>query len=428
MATRIFPVSDSGIKERILAWADGFKCVSYLCPNGYAYPEGPFPHLLAVGSKAIQIKDGAFNTLINKPLDAWWFGYLGYDLKNEIEILPIPAKPSFDLPTAFFFEPEVLLYLEETQIRIDASSPKDVWDSILRVTLPTFSAIPSSTLRFFDTPQSYQHKVEQIRNWIGEGRVYEVNLCQFFESDLKISGLQAFYELQKTSPMPFSAWTKGPGFEIVSVSPERFLKKKGRLLLSQPMKGTAPRHSKEAEDSSSRMHLLNSEKERAENLMIVDLVRNDLARVSTVGSTRVDELFGIYSFPKVHQMLSTVSSELRNDQAWIDALKSCFPMGSMTGAPKIEAMKVIDELEAYQRGAFSGALGYIGPNQDFDFNVLIRSLFINHKTGKVGFAIGSAITWDSSPEAEWNECAAKASAMLNLFKASWVDIPQVTKS
>lgn len=421
-----FHFQDPALFEKLLAWADSFPYACYLNPNGYTYPQQPSAHVLAVGRNAVSSELLVFDQLKSKPTGKWWFGYLGYDLKNELEALPEPNSLSLGLPDAFFFEPEILVFPEKSSILIRADEPDHVWEAIHTSPAPLFLPIPPSTVVGWDSMESYCQKVEQIRHWIGEGRVYEVNLCQHFEVSSEVIGLHAFIELQRLSPMPFGSWLKGPGFEIASASPERFLKKTGRKLLSQPIKGTAPRFGDMAKDIQSRNELLHSEKERAENLMIVDLVRNDLARVSATGSTRVDELFGIYSFPKVHQMISSVSSKLRGDKNWVEALRSAFPMGSMTGAPKLEAIKVIDELENYRRGAFSGALGYITPKQDFDFNVLIRSIFLNHTTKKAGFSVGSAITWDSDPFAEWNECAAKSAAILKLFGMDWDSIKHET--
>jgi para-aminobenzoate synthetase component 1 len=219
--------------------------------------------------------------------------------------------------------------------------------------------------------------------------------------------------------MPFSGWFKGNQFEIASASPERYLKKEGSSLVSQPIKGTIRRGANPEEDERLKHQLRNSEKERAENMMIVDLVRNDLAKVSVTGSTTVEEMFGIYPFPKVFQMISTVTSVLKPDLTMLDPILSSFPMGSMTGAPKIEVMKQIANLEPFKRGAFSGALGYFGPEETFDFNVLIRSLFINHQIKQSGFAVGSAITIDSVGQEEWEECKLKAAALLALCGSTW---------
>lgn len=418
-----FQIDDSSLIAKALAWANLYSLVSYLCPNGYAYPSNPFQHILAVGSRCLEFQNGStFETLAQKPDCGWWFGYLGYDLKNELEKLKTTSNQGIVLPNACFFEAEVLVFFGQGSLVVEAENPYEVWAAIKKT--PAFDSfqIPPVSFNASENQDSYTQKVAQIRSWIEEGRIYEVNLCQFFIADTATSGLNAFCKLQEISPMPFSAWFKGPGFEIVSASPERFLKKVGSRLTSQPIKGTALRYADAEQDRISAHQLHHSEKERAENLMIVDLVRNDLAQVSTIGSTGVDELFGIYSFPKVHQMISTVSSQLDENQSWINAITSAFPMGSMTGAPKIEAMNVIDELETNRRSAFSGAMGYISPENDFDFNVLIRSLFINHQSPKMGFAVGSAITWESVAEEEWLECASKASALLGLFGTDWKSV------
>jgi para-aminobenzoate synthetase component 1 len=261
-----------------------------------------------------------------------------------------------------------------------------------------------------------------VQNQIREGNVYELNLCQFFTADAAPDGRSFYQRLNGKSPMPFSGWLKAGALEIASASPERYLKKTGRQLVSQPIKGTRPRGSSEAEDLELKNDLATSEKERAENMMIVDLVRNDLARVSETGSTGVPEIFGIYGFPTVFQMISTVTSTLQEGLDACDALDSSFPMGSMTGAPKSEVLQWIQTLEPFRRGGFSGALGFFGPEGDFDFNVLIRSLFINHTENKCGFAVGSAITIDSVPEQEWDECRTKAASILEICKTDWESI------
>jgi para-aminobenzoate synthetase component 1 len=220
--------------------------------------------------------------------------------------------------------------------------------------------------------------------------------------------------LQK-SPTPFASYFKYDHQYLLCASPERFIKKSGDKLFSQPIKGTIKRGVDEAEDAQLKNELLHSEKELAENLMIVDLVRNDLARSSKTGSVNVDELFGIYSFKQVHQMISTVSSIIKNDTHIIDAIKHAFPMGSMTGAPKIMAMELIEKYETTKRGLYSGAIGYIAPNGDFDFNVVIRSLQYNAATKYLSYEVGSAITFDSIAEQEHDECLLKAKAIMDVL-------------
>jgi para-aminobenzoate synthetase component 1 len=229
--------------------------------------------------------------------------------------------------------------------------------------------------------------------------------------------LQVYADLLKKSPVPFGAFVKSNGCYLMCASPERFLKKTGNRMLSQPIKGTSKRGVNEAEDIALKQALLNSEKERAENLMIVDLVRNDLARSAKTGTVKVEELFGIYSFEQVHQMISTVSATLADGIHWVDALKYAFPMGSMTGAPKISAMHLIEQYERTARGLYSGAVGYITPEGDFDFNVVIRSLQYNSINQFLNFEVGGAITYDSIPEKEYEECLIKAGAILDTLSS-----------
>jgi para-aminobenzoate synthetase component 1 len=226
--------------------------------------------------------------------------------------------------------------------------------------------------------------------------------------------------------MPFSGWMMANEVELACVSPERFLRKKERELLTQPIKGTAPRGKNPEEDAENKKRLVNSEKERAENMMIVDLMRNDLARISETGSVEVPEIFGIYSFPGVHQMISTVRSKLLADVDFGDIYKATFPMGSMTGAPKQEVMYWIRQLEPVRRGGYSGCLGYWDGSGDSDTNVLIRTLFIHHGLKRCGLAVGSAITIDSDPEQEWEECGTKAGGILSLFGSSWEETLEST--
>jgi para-aminobenzoate synthetase component 1 len=417
---KIWVEADDKSFLQALTWARLFPFACYLDGNGYSeYPRGSFPRILAIGTKSLNLVEGKiFENLQGKEEGETWFGYLSYDLKNELFDLESHKENRLGFPLASFFMADVVLEWEGNRISLTGLDPEKVWNSI-----QTCSAVQPETrraidIRDFQSKESYCQSVEKIKDGIRKGHVYEVNYCRYFECGEALDGLQAYLGLRELSPSPFSGWYKTPDFEIASASPERFLKKSGRHLITQPIKGTAPRRSDPEKDRMEIRNLLNSEKERAENLMIVDLVRNDLARVSVPGSTTVTELFGIYSFPQVHQMTSTVESDLRETVDWTDVLRSTFPMGSMTGAPKLEVMKWIDDLETQQRGAFSGALGCIGPENDFDFNVLIRSLFINHRLNKAGFAVGSAITIDSIAEQEWEECENKASAIRRWLEGS----------
>ena len=420
MTSENFPV-EPDFWFKVYSWSFGHAFACILDGNEYEIPfGGTFKKIAAFGSSELKWAENNFfanfpSTQKGKNV----FGYLGYDLKNETERLISDNIDFLEFPNAIFFEAEIIIEEKASQIEITGDNPQNILQEILSAT--PFSARSLKEISFIKTihKSEYVKAVETIQGLIREGSVYEINFCQFFEAHQSFCGLSAFVELKETMPMPFSGWFKANEFEIASASPERFLKKDGSKLVSQPMKGTAKRGKNETEDMAQKHFLVNSEKERAENLMIVDLVRNDLAKVSKPGSTKVDELFGIYPFPTVFQMVSTVSSELKDDNTWADALLSAFPMGSMTGAPKIEVLKQLEMLETRKRGPFSGALGYITAREDFDFNVLIRSVFINHKTNKAGFAVGSAITIDSDAEEEWTECSNKVAGILNIFGLEW---------
>jgi len=238
---------------------------------------------------------------------------------------------------------------------------------------------------------------------------------EFFAEQALINPISVFQKLNSLSPMPFASLYKLEHKYLICCSPERFLKKSGSRIISQPIKGTARRDVDPKKDEQIKEELQNSEKERAENMMIVDLVRNDLAHSSKPGTTKVEEFFGIYTYNQVHQMISTISSELKDGLAFTEAIKNAFPMGSMTGAPKIKAMELIETYEESRRGLFSGAVGYITPEQDFDFNVVIRSVLYNAATKYLSFQTGSAITYDSVAEKEYEECLLKAKAILQVL-------------
>jgi para-aminobenzoate synthetase component 1 len=263
--------------------------------------------------------------------------------------------------------------------------------------------------------------VEKIRNHILEGDIYEMNLClQFALWEVDIDPLDIYTSLTQRSPTPFSCFTRLNELYILSASPERFLRKQGEILISQPIKGTAKRHTDPGDDLRSKEALFSSEKERAENMMIVDLVRNDLARSSVIGSVHVPEIFGIYSFEQWHQMISSVTGKLRPDVYSVDAISNAFPMGSMTGAPKVKVMELIEHYEDFRRGIYSGAVGYFTPEENFDFNVVIRSIIYNRTSQKLSFAVGSAITYDSDPQAEYDECLLKAKAIIEILSATGI--------
>jgi para-aminobenzoate synthetase component 1 len=265
------------------------------------------------------------------------------------------------------------------------------------------------------TREEYLEKFTQIRQHIEEGDVYELNLCMAFTGQANISPVFRYLELNRLSPAPFSVLQKNGSHYLLCASPERFLRKEGQTILSQPIKGTAPRGETEEEDEKLKDWLRHNEKELAENMMIADLVRNDLAITALPGTVKAEELFGIYSFKQVHQMITSISSRVSPDTHWTDIINNAFPMGSMTGAPKVMAMRLIEKYEHTKREIYSGAAGFVTPEGDFDFNVVIRSLIYNADNHMLGFQVGSAITYDADGPSEYEECLLKAAALCKLL-------------
>lgn len=409
--------------EHLLAWANSFAYSCFLNPNGWqeAYPQGSFPKILAVAQqKASFSLIDEFNWK-----GKWLFGYLGYDLKNHLENLQSQNPATIAFPDSLCFEPLHLFIWEQNTIRI--SSPLGEQELLADIQNFVASKQPKQ-IGHIETKVSfeqYRQNVEAIKNHIVEGDVYELNYCiEFFAENTCIDPTDTYLHLCQLSPMPFSAMLKVEDKYVLCASPERFLKKTGNQLIAQPIKGTIGRGKSPEEDQKNREQLRHSPKEIAENMMIVDLVRNDLARSAVIGSTRVLEFFGIYPFKHVFQMISTIEAKLAPQVSPQKALANAFPMGSMTGAPKIKAMELIERYENSKRGVFSGAIGYYSPEGDFDFNVVIRSIFYDAKEQKISFQVGSAITYDSQAEEEYQECLLKAKAILQVLQA---DVCQVGK-
>jgi len=408
-------------RQKALAWANGFNAFLYLSGNNHQNRFGVFPNLLAVdtASSFSSTTNNSFEKLyeFSKEKKDFLFGHLSYDLKNEIEKLTSRHKDEIGFPSAFFFQPRHLIYFFKDEVSISSfDQPEEIYKAITETHLPQETAYVKPEIKTRISKQAYLEKVEKIRNHLLEGDIYELNFCmEFFAEQALINPISVFQKLNSLSPMPFASLYKLEHKYLICCSPERFLKKSGSRIISQPIKGTARRDVDPKKDEQIKEELQNSEKERAENMMIVDLVRNDLAHSSKPGTTKVEEFFGIYTYNQVHQMISTISSELKDGLAFTEAIKNAFPMGSMTGAPKIKAMELIETYEESRRGLFSGAVGYITPEQDFDFNVVIRSVLYNAATKYLSFQTGSAITYDSVAEKEYEECLLKAKAILQVL-------------
>ncbi len=338
----------------------------------------------------------------------WLFGYFGYDLKNHIEELESGNKALTGVPDLFFMVPRLLLEIDIdkkiTQLKGKAfpEELKEEGQSPLKVQLQNRIS-----------KKEYQDLIEQAKVDIYEGEYYEINLSHPLQFNFEGDPLSLYESMKTAGPVPFGSYLEMDELVICCSSPERFLARSGNRVWSQPIKGTASR-GKEDDAEAELIKLRDSEKERAENLMIVDLVRNDLGRVAIKNSVRVSNLFEIQSFETVHQMVSTVECTVDDEIESEEVIKACFPMGSMTGAPKISAMKAIEKYEHYRRGIYSGAIGYFSPNGDFDFNVVIRTAIINGD--KLIYPVGGAITSDSDAEDEWEETLLKAKAITNIFE------------
>ena len=399
-------------RERALQWAAGFVHCAYFEPNGLDYPYGPFSRLLAVAPAEADGVASLAGLAESAPEPGPRCGFLTYDVKNDIEALTSHNFDALGWPSLHFFTPQTWLYWREEQVEIHGRTA-GVLEQILAQLVPAVPAPQVPTLRPRLSKADYLSAVAAIREDILNGEVYELNLCQeFYAEHVTLAPVDVFSRLMAASPAPFAGFVRWHDHFLLCASPERFLARRGSRIISQPIKGTIRRGITAAEDEEQRQTLLNDEKERAENLMIVDLVRNDLARVAQTGSVRVPELFGLYPFRHLWQMISTVTADLRPGTDLATVLRATFPMGSMTGAPKIRAMQLIEHYENSRRGLYSGSIGYVWPNGDFDFNVVIRSLQYRQDTGYLSFQVGSAITFDSDPEREYEECLLKAKALL----------------
>ena len=364
---------------------------------------------------------------------AWSFGWLGYDLHESLELAalsecpsPVPAHPSA-WPLMHWWEPAVVLEwapgTESPSIVAGAGTPL----AEETMTLVTASREQTQRTATADTghwtplspawsQEAYNAKFNAVQAALQRGDIYEMNLCMPWSGAAPANQSWAMFErLAADTKAPHSAYVQAGPWRTLCASPERFLAKRGNTLHSQPIKGTVKRGATEAEDDALRDALANSEKEQAENVMIVDLVRNDLSRVAERDSVCVDELFGIHTFATVHQMISSISCTVSPDASPLDIMRATFPMGSMTGAPKLSAMKHIAQLEETGRGLYSGALGYVDPKGDWDLNVVIRSLMHHAKTERVDATFGGAITLLAEAESEYDECLLKAQALRNCF-------------
>jgi len=432
-----FPIKTKNATEfrnKLLYLSEELEYFCFLDSNNYPnYPYSTFGSLFAIDTAAVVTANknclDAFADFQKHHKD-WLFGYLSYDLKNEIESnLHSLHFDGIQHPLLHFFVPKYLVKIEKNKIEVGVYGNNDIeikynleqFYSLLEraessYNLPiTNYKLPQIQQRF--SKQDYLTTVEKIKAHILRGDIYEMNLCQeFYAENTTIHPLAVFNKLNTLSKAPFTSFFKNQENYLLCASPERFLKRLKNKLISQPIKGTRKRGETKTEDNKIKQDLFFNEKERSENVMIVDLVRNDFSRIALDNTVDVEELFGIYSFEQVHQLISTVTCEIESHTSFTEIIKAVFPMGSMTGAPKISAMKIIEALEKTKRGLFSGCVGYITPNGHFDFNVVIRSILYQASKKYISIQTGSAITIDCDAEQEYEECLLKGKAMFEALQ------------
>ena len=424
-------ISDPSLfKEKISLWSQQFRELTILDSNSQSNENQlykTYDFVVAVDAfTSIQTDfEKAFEDVYQyqSKSNDWLFGYLAYDLKNDVEHLQSQNFDGLGFSDLYFFQPKKIFLLKDTTLEIQyLNMCDDEIDSDFEEILNQEkgeSQESKVTIQQRISKENYLKKVNKMLAHILLGDIYEANFCmEFYAEEAVIAPYEVYKKLNEISDAPFSVYFKKNQQYLLSASPERYLKKENEKVISQPIKGTAKRNSNSELDKQNKIALLNNPKERSENIMIVDLVRNDLSQTATKGSVEVEELCEIYSFNQVHQMISTVVSNVSHTTSPVEILRTTFPMGSMTGAPKISAMKIIEDLEETKRGLYSGAVGYFTPSGNFDFNVVIRSILYNSENQYLSFSVGSAITAEAIPENEYEECLLKAKAMFEVLQVN----------
>ena len=413
-------------KKQLLGWAQQFREVVFFDSNNYQQLYTSYDTVLAVDAFT-SVKTDFHNSfdelkIYQQTTKDWIFGYLSYDLKNDTEDLKSDNFDGLQFPDLFFFQPKKIFLLKGNQLEIQYLN---LCDDEIEDDLKTIAGYCKQEtvkgqplyIKQRISKESYLKKAKDMLGHIHRGDIYEANFCmEFYAENSGIDPFETYASLNAISEPPFAVFFKNYKQYLLSASPERYIRKEGTKIISQPIKGTARRSDTVDEDKTIQKELSLNEKERSENIMIVDLVRNDLSRTATKGSVNVEELCGAYAFKQVHHLISTVISEIEDSTSPVDVIRTTFPMGSMTGAPKISAMQIIEKLEETKRGLYSGAVGYFTPQGDFDFNVVIRSILYNEANNYVSFSVGSAITSKAIPEQEYEECLLKARAMRSVLE------------
>ena len=359
------------------------------------------------------------------PFVAGGIGYFSYDLAREVEELPNIAKEDIDIPHCYynFYDNIIILDNFEKSVYVSAlgilkpqeESIYDIEQCIKKGKRITYEKVGNIRNKFTSgfEKSHYLNTISKVRAYIKSGDIYITNLTQRFSCTISKSAYEIYRDLRYINPSPFAAFMNFENFNIICSSPERFLSIKDRKVETRPIKGTMPRGINAAEDLKNKNILINSKKDKAELLMVVDLERNDLSKVCKPNSVKVTELFKLEEYSTVFHLVSTVIGELKETESSLDCIKACFPGGSITGTPKIRSMEIIEELEPVRRTIYTGALGYLGFEGNVDLNIIIRTILI--KDNKAYFGVGGGITWDSKEEFEYDETLDKAKALMRVL-------------
>ncbi len=417
-----FSKNITNFKDSLLSWSQQFETIIWLDSNNYKQQYSSFDCALAADEFTSIKTDfhNAFDKLkeYQSTTEDYIFGYITYDVKNDVEELTSSNFDGLNFDDLYFFQPKKIIFIKGNSIEfqylkmVDDEIEND-FEEILRFKKTKAKKQKNNIkIKLRIHKDEYHSKVNKVLEHVKRGNIYEANFCQeFYAENSIIDPVEVYKHLNQISEPPFASFLRIDEKYALCASPERYLRKENTKIISQPIKGTAKRLVSEFDDDQLALDLMRDEKERAENVMIVDLVRNDLSKTAKKGSVKVEELCKVYSFKQVHQLISTVVSEIKETTHPVDIIKDTFPMGSMTGAPKVSAMKIIETLEETKRGLYSGTIGYFSPKNDFDFNVMIRSIFYNKEKKYISYSVGGAITSKSIPEKEYEECLLKAKAM-----------------
>lgn len=412
------------IKNQLIQWGNQFEHVVWLDSNAYPDSDKTYEAILAVDASKVFQSDSpdALNELkeYRKANKDWLFGYLSFNAGATTNPQQNTDREEnlLEFPKLSFFHPRKIFFIKEDSIEIHYASDKESeieadWKAINDVKVQDYlQNKPNLQVASRLSKPEYLDKIQEIQAYIEQERITEINFCQEFYAHAKLENPLAVYQhLNEISKTPFASYVRMEEKHVLCASPERYLSNTDGRIKSQPIKGTAKRKEKTLEDRKIRLSLETDEKEVTENVIITEMIVDELYEVAEEGSVQITELCKAYSFKQVHQLISTIVCQLKPELDGVDAIKATYPMGSMTGIPKNNTLEIIDAIENFDRGLYSGGIGYFAPNDDFDFNVVIRSILYNAKNEYVSFAAGGAITALSNPENEYEEVKLKVKAM-----------------